>query len=82
MNILEPETERPTPTLQSLQDCNAYLCQIATVWNYRNATVLCQNAMDLCRIVDPAHSIERSSSKVTNGTGLSPLFCRRNDYVL
>ncbi len=82
MNILEPETERPTPTLQSLQDCNAYLCQIATVWNYRNATVLCQNATDVCRIVDPVHSIEESNSKVSNGTGSSPLFFRRNDDVL
>ena len=81
MNIFKPENEQPSLPLQPLQDCNAYLCRNATVWNYRNATVLCQNAMDLCRIVDPAHSIERSSSKVTNGTGLSPLFCRRNDYV-
>ena len=69
-------------TLQPLQDCNAKPCRIATVVNCRNAKVLCQNAMDLCRIVDPAHSIERSSSKVTNGTGLFSLFCRRNDYVL
>lgn len=82
MNIFQQENEQPSFTLQPLQNYNTYLCRNATARNYRNATVLCQNAMDLCRIVDPAHSIERSSSKVTNGTGLSPLFCRRNDYVL
>lgn len=82
MNFLKPENKQDLLTLQPLQDCNAYLCRNATVQNYRNAKVLCQNAIDFCRIVDPAHSIERSSSKVTNGTGLFSLFCRRNDYVL
>ena len=82
MNIFKPKNEQPSLALQPLQDCNGNPCRNATVPNCQNATVLCQNAMDLCRIVDPAHSIERSSSKVTSGTGLSSLFYRRNDYVL
>ena len=82
MNFLKPENKQDLLTLQPLQNCNANLCWNAKVMNYRNAMVVCQNAIDLCRSVDPAHSIERSSSKVANGTGLPPLFCRRNDYVL
>ncbi len=82
MNILEPETERPTPTLQPLQDCNAYLCRNAMVWYCRSATDLCQNATDRCRIVDPVHSIEESNSKVSNGTGSFPLFVGRDCYVI
>ena len=68
-------------TLQPLQDCNAKPCRIATVVNCRNAKVLCQNAIDPCRNVDPVHSLEGVSRKVINGTGF-PLFYRRNIHVL
>ena len=69
------------PTLQPLQNCNANPCRIAMFPNYRNAKVLCQNAIDLCGNVDPVHSLEGVSRKVITGSG-SPLFYRRNSHVL
>ena len=82
MEIFKQNKQRLSLTLQPLQDCNAYLCQIATVWNYRNATALCQNATDLCENDDPSYSLEGLNKRVSNGTSAPPLFDRSTSYVL
>lgn len=82
MSFPKTTSEESSIPSQPLQDCNASLCGNAKVRSVRNAKVLCQNATDLCRNDDPAHSIERSSKKVANRTAVHPLFYRRSDYGL
>ena len=69
-------------TPQRTRSCNAHLCILATAWIYRNAKMLCQNAIDLCSNVDPVHSLEGVSNQVANGTVTPSLFDRRISHVI